>query len=534
MAINNQQTAARRFVETWKGRGYEKGETQPFWYQLLHDIFGIEVPANFIQFELPVHIKHTKFIDAYIPSTKVLIEQKELKKNLDAAGKQSDGGDKTPYEQADRYASGLKWSQYPRWIVTCNFRTFKIYDKEQPKAEPLVISLDNLEHEYYLLKFLVDDTATTLKKEKEISKEAGELIAKLYNLLRNQYVDPDTPRALHSLNVLCIRLVFCLFAEKSFLFGDNRSIFHDYMVSFKPSQMRRALLDLFDILNTPEDERDPYLSEELARFPYVNGGLFNKNDNLEIPAINETIANLLIKDCCELFEWNELPLTIKDSLSKVFVKHVELPRLLFLHNQKKYDMKRKEKELKNILVEYNALLIECVNKVGWYIQESDSILYAKQEYRGEYGMCYFLRPACGRKTLENQLEKILPRILSAEVQVDNIIKSLNYNFDIRLCALIDKSIFDNLVSVFFHAHLSVDDIVNYIDAWGEKNVQEKPSVLKDKAPTYYALLEDFYARLNNPYRNYTILGESTISCMLKNALEIIVRNQVRKEYQTTA
>ena len=314
MAINNQQTAARRFVETWKGRGYEKGETQPFWYQLLHDIFGIEVPANFIQFELPVHIKHTKFIDAYIPSTKVLIEQKELKKDLDAAGKQSDGEDKTPYEQADRYASGLKWSQYPRWIVTCNFRTFKIYDKEQPKAEPLVISLDNLEREYYLLKFLVDDTTTTLKKEKEISKEAGELIAKLYNLLRNQYVAPDTPRALHSLNVLCIRLVFCLFAEKSFLFGDNRSIFRDYMVSFKPSQMRRALLDLFDILDTPEDERDPYLSEELARFPYVNGGLFNKNDNLEIPSINETIANLLIRECSEGFDWSGISPTIFGAL----------------------------------------------------------------------------------------------------------------------------------------------------------------------------------------------------------------------------
>lgn len=314
MAINNQQTAARRFVETWKGRGYEKGETQLFWYQLLHDIFGIETPANFIQFELPVHIKHTKFIDAYIPSTKVLIEQKELKKDLDAAVKQSDGEDKTPYEQADRYASGLIWSQYPRWIVTCNFRTFKIYDKEQPKAEPLVISLDNLEHEYYLLKFLVDDTATTLKKEKEISKEAGELIAKMYNLLRNQYVDPDTPRALHSLNVLCIRLVFCLFAEKSFLFGDNRSIFRDYIVSFKPSQMRRALLDLFDILDTPEDERDPYLSEELARFPYVNGGLFNKNDNLEIPAINETIANLLIRECSEGFDWSGISPTIFGAL----------------------------------------------------------------------------------------------------------------------------------------------------------------------------------------------------------------------------
>lgn len=314
MTINNQQTAARRFVKTWKGRGYEKGDTQSFWYQLLHDIFGIEVPANFIQFELPVHFKHTNFIDAYIPSTRVLIEQKELKKDLDKAGRQSDGEDKTPYEQAERYASGLKWTMYPRWIVICNFKTFKIYDKEQPQAEPQVISLVDLEHEYYLLKFLVDDTTTTLKREKEISKEAGGLIARLYGLFRNQYINPDTPHALHSLNVLCIRLVFCLFAEKSFLFGDSRSLFRDYLAAYKPSQMRRALLDLFDVLDTPEEERDPYLSDELARFPYVNGGLFNKNDHIEIPTINETIANLLIRECSEGFDWSGISPTIFGAL----------------------------------------------------------------------------------------------------------------------------------------------------------------------------------------------------------------------------
>lgn len=175
MALNTQQTAARRFVETWKGRGYEKGDTQPFWYQLLHDIFGIEVPANFVQFELPVHLKSTKFIDAYIPSTKVIIEQKELKKDLEAAGKQSDGDKLTPYEQAQRYVGGLSYSQYPRWIVTCNFKSFKVYDMEQPQAEPMEILLENLEREYYLLKFLVDDNTTSLRREKEISIKAGEL-----------------------------------------------------------------------------------------------------------------------------------------------------------------------------------------------------------------------------------------------------------------------------------------------------------------------------------------------------------------------
>lgn len=314
MISNNKQAVARRFVETWKGRGYEKGDTQPFWYQLLHDIFGIEVPANFVQFELPVHLKSTKFIDAYIPSTKVIIEQKELKKDLETAGKQSDGDKLTPYEQAQRYVGGLSYSQYPRWIVTCNFKSFKVYDMEQPQAEPMEILLENLEREYYLLKFLVDDNTTSLRREKEISIKAGELIGKLYNELHQQYHNPDTPQALHSLNVLCIRLVFCLFAEKSLLFGDNRSAFYDYLKAYKPSQMRKAIQDLFDVLDTEEHERDPYMEEPLSKFPYVNGGLFNKEDKLEIPQFTESIANLLLNECSAGFDWSGISPTIFGAL----------------------------------------------------------------------------------------------------------------------------------------------------------------------------------------------------------------------------
>lgn len=315
MAISKQQIAVRQFVNTWKGRGYEKGEAQSFWYQLLHDIFDIEIPANFIQFELPVHLKkHTKFIDAYIPSTKVIIENKDKKKDLNAAGLQSDGEKLTPVEQAQRYVAGLKYSQYPRWIVTCNFVSFKIYDMEQPQDEPLEVLLENLEREYYLLKFLVDDTTTTLKREKQISIKAGELIGKLYDELHVQYVNPNSSKSLHSLNVLCIRLVFCLFAEKSLLFGNNRNSFHDYLKAYKPSQMRRALQDLFNVLDTKECERDPYLDQELAKFPYVNGGLFNKKDELEIPQLTESIANLLLNDCSASFNWSEISPTIFGAL----------------------------------------------------------------------------------------------------------------------------------------------------------------------------------------------------------------------------
>ena len=185
---------------------------------------------------------------------------------------------------------------------------------EQPQAGAMEILLENLEREYYLLKFLVDDTTTMLRREKEISIKAGELIGKLYNELHEQYINPDTPQALHSLNVLCIRLVFCLFAEKSHLFGDNRSAFYDYLNAYKPSQMRKAIQNLFDVLDTDEGKRDPYLEESLAKFPYVNGGLFNKTEKIEIPNFTDSIANLLLNECSAGFDWSGISPTIFGAL----------------------------------------------------------------------------------------------------------------------------------------------------------------------------------------------------------------------------
>ena len=168
--IPHTRHAVKKFIETWKNRGYEKGETQTFWYHLLNSVFGIETPADFISFERPVHLKNAKFIDAFIPSTKVLIEQKSSYEDLRKAKKQSDSEKLTPYEQALRYSMGLKYSERPRWIVISNFKSFLIYDMEKPNGEPFEIKLENLEREYYLLQFLVEDTEQVLYHEKEIYK----------------------------------------------------------------------------------------------------------------------------------------------------------------------------------------------------------------------------------------------------------------------------------------------------------------------------------------------------------------------------
>ena len=170
-----QKTAARQFAEDWKGRGYEKGESQTFWLSLLQKVYGVREPDKFITFEEQVHLDNTSFIDGYIPSTKVMIEQKSLGKDLNKAIKQSDGSLLNPFQQAKRYITELPVSMHPRWVVTCNFGEFYIYDMENPQGEPEKIQLADLEKEYYRLQFLVDTSNSNLKREMEISLKAGEL-----------------------------------------------------------------------------------------------------------------------------------------------------------------------------------------------------------------------------------------------------------------------------------------------------------------------------------------------------------------------
>lgn len=306
-----QKEAAREFAAYWKGKGYEKGESQAFWLSLLRDVYGVEHPEQFICFEEQVHLDHTSFIDAMIPSTKVLIEQKGLGKDLEAAIRQSDGTYLTPFQQAKRYITELPVSQHPRWVVTCNFSTFRVYDMDRPAGDPEEILLENLENEYYRLQFLVDDGNEHLKKEMEVSIAAGELVGMLYDALAAQYADPTSKESMESLNVLCVRLVFCLYAEDAGIFGKH-GMFHDYLAGFDTRKMRRAVIDLFKTLDTPPEDRDPYLkddSPELAEFPYVNGGLF-KDEDIEIPPFTDAIRELLLNRASDDFDWSEISPTI--------------------------------------------------------------------------------------------------------------------------------------------------------------------------------------------------------------------------------
>ena len=192
----NQKQAAKQFVQNWSGKGYEKGETQRFWLDLLHTIFGIDNPMAMMEFEIPVKTitkeKGSDFIDGYISATKVLIEQKGSHVDLSAKSRQSDGAELTPYQQARRYAAGLPHNMNPRWIVACNFTTFEVHDMEHPNDAPEVIQLADLEKEYTRLSFLVDDTNVHLKKELEVSIQAGEIVAQIEKELLWSYLFRST------------------------------------------------------------------------------------------------------------------------------------------------------------------------------------------------------------------------------------------------------------------------------------------------------------------------------------------------------
>lgn len=302
-----QKKAAKAFADKWQGRGYEKGETQLFWVELLQTVYGVENPASYMECEVQVQLENTSFIDIYLPATKVMIEQKSINKDLSKAIRQSDGTMLTPLQQLKRYAAALGYFKYPRWGITCNFQEFYIYDMGQPNGEPAVLKLEDLPTEYHRLNFLVDAGDDRIKQELEISLNAGALVGRMYEMLLKQYGENPTEEMLKSLNMLIVRIVFCLYAEDAGIFG-RRNMFHDYLADFQPKHFRRALIDLFEVLDTPDNARDPYMEKILAEFPYVNGGLFADN-HLIIPTFSEECVDLILNVACP-FSWEGISPTI--------------------------------------------------------------------------------------------------------------------------------------------------------------------------------------------------------------------------------
>jgi type I restriction-modification system DNA methylase subunit len=283
----------KNFLSDWTGRGYEKGEMQTFWLTFLRDVLEVTEPEKIIKFEEPIP---NGFIDALIEDTRVLIEQKSSTVKLD----------ETVFLQAKKYNDTLEYSRKARWIVTCNFKEFQIYDmnKRKPELEPLKILLAELPKKFRLFEFLIDRNKLKLRTEEEISVAAGKVVDKLYETLKKNYLNPANESSLKSLNKLCVRLVFCLYAESAGILGKHK-IFTEYLE--KASDIRHSLISLFKVLNTPENLRDPY-DDELNKFPYINGGLFADSE-IEIPRITAATRSILVNEICN-FKWADISPTI--------------------------------------------------------------------------------------------------------------------------------------------------------------------------------------------------------------------------------
>ena len=381
-----QKKAAKEFAEYWKDKGYEKGQSQKFWIDLLQNVYGVENATHFISFEDQVHIdKSTGFIDGYIESTKVMIEQKSLGKDLRKAIKQSDGTFLNPFQQAKRYIVELPVDKHPRWVITCNFSEFLIYDMNKPNGEPEQILLKDLPKEYYRLQFLVDTGNENLKKEMEISLKAGDLVGKLYDAILKQYKNPESEETLKSLNMLCVRLVFCLYAEDAGIFGQHE-MFGDYLKQFQPKQVREEIIKLFRVLDTKPENRDPYMEDDLAAFPYVNGGLF-ADENIEIPRFTEEIVDLLVNKASAGFDWSEISPTIFGAVFESTL-NPETRRSGGMHYT----------SLENIHKVIDPLFLD---ELKAELEEIKALKVAKtraqrlQEYRKKLSQLTFLDPAAG-------------------------------------------------------------------------------------------------------------------------------------------
>lgn len=441
MNLKEQQKQAKAFIERWENRGNERQDTQSFWLDLLQSVYGIENPSEYIKFEDTVMMDHTSFMDGYIDTTKVLIEQKGANKDLSKAIKQSDGSFLTPFQQAKRYSANLPYSKQPRWIITCNFKEFYVYDMEKPHGEPTVIRLEDLEKEAYRLEFIVGTSNEHLEREMAISMEAGEIVREIYSGLLQQYKNPENPESLHAMNQLIVRLVFCFYAEDAGMFG-KKTMFHDYLSRFSSRDFRRGLLDLFNVLNTPIDERDPYLDDELSAFPYVNGGMFAEN-NLEVPQFTDELRESILEHASSSFDWSEISPTIFGAVFESTL-NPETRRSGGMHYT----------SIENIHKVIDPLFLDALkeelNEIR-QIKQPATLKNRAQQFQEKLSRLVFFDPACGSGNFLTETYLSLRRLENEAIKLyvgDTVLLDVGYDLvKVKISQLYGIEINDFAVSV---------------------------------------------------------------------------------------
>lgn len=409
MKENNQRKAAKAFAEKWKGIGDEKQHTHSFWIELFQKVYGIEDATDKFEFEYRVKREAVSgkrdttvtFIDALVPSTHVLIEQKSITVDLDTAYEQSDKQGLTPYAQAMQYNAWLPADLRAKWIIVCNFDEFRIHDLNDPMGKPTIVHLADLADNFHALDFMIDSTVEKVSVEEKISVRAGEIVGALYDRFLDRYSEEErnTPEVLKDINKLCVRIVFCLYAEDAGIFKYGQ--FRDYLNESRVESMHEDLQKLFVILNTPYENRPRFLSQSLKDFPYVNGGLFASE--VEIPPFDETMRTFLLTDASEGFNWRDISPTI---FGAVFEST--------LNPETRHQGGMHYTSIENIGKVINPLFLDGLKAELETIRRAGAKRSQLLDYQNKLARLQFLDPACGSgnfltetfiqlRTLENQV-----------------------------------------------------------------------------------------------------------------------------------
>ena len=316
--------AAQKFVTEWKNRGKEDKDYTEFWEDLLEDVFGIPTARKEIEPQSRVKFEgSTKRIDIRVKTSKIVVEQKSNDVDLDVrqkqSGKDANGNEiwLTPMEQAIRYYNNLDTPDQGRYVIACNFKEFRIWDSYHKNAPFKSIMLEELPSRWRDLKILVEpyrpEGFVDEKREERVSSTASEFIRNLYDTI---YASKKewTKSELQSLNMFCVRVVFCLFAEDAGIFDDGQ--FRTFLDKFNAKDLNKKFDALFFWLDMTDPKRREYYKladVEVQQFPYVDGGLFNNADLYETPAINKAAFDILksawvlkLKDTDEIFDWSEI------------------------------------------------------------------------------------------------------------------------------------------------------------------------------------------------------------------------------------
>ena len=385
MNIADQHKKAAEFIERWQGRGDEKQETQKFWLDFMQNVLGITDAINNTEFEY--RTAGGGYIDMLYPDSSFLVEQKSRNVDLDKP-EERQGDSVTPAEQAVRYSDNLPPSKKPTFICTCNFNTFRFYDLEKdPRAEKSPVeefTLDKLTEHLTVFRNIFSENRSRNYIEKQLSEKAGLLVANLHNELEKQYADPDSEEEHHSLALLTVRIVFCLYAEDAGLFTNH--IFSNYIHNAKASDLRRKLIDLFNTLDTDDENRDKYLEDELQKFPYVNGGLFR--ENIEIPQLTEPIKDAILH-AGDDFDWHTISPVIFGSLMEETLSH-DQRRKGGMHYTTVKNIHRLIDPLFLDDLKNEIAQIEIDQKISEKVRKNKL-----EKYQDKLASLQFLDPACG-------------------------------------------------------------------------------------------------------------------------------------------